>query len=148
MSVLRIKNKATGKWENVPFVNNPQKIGVVAGDNIEITPQGQDIKISAIVPDISNLATKEEVNAKQPIGDYALKSDVPSLKGLVNEEQLEQGLNTKQDKGNYALISDIPSLENYIKNTDFATQTVGGVVKMWTSTDEEGNIGLNISTEV
>jgi hypothetical protein len=44
--------------------------------------------------------------------------------------------------------SNIPNLENYVKKTDFATQTVGGVVKMWTSADEEGNIGLNISTEV
>lgn len=115
MSVLKIKNVITGEWESVPFVNNSQKIGVVAGDNIELTPQGQDIKISAIVPDTSNLATKDEVATKQP-------------------------------KGDYALISDIPSLENYVKNTDFATQTVAGVVRMWTSTDEEGNIGLNIST--
>ena len=39
-------------------------------------------------------------------------------------------------------------LTDYIKNTDYATQTKGGVVKVWTSTDENGDIGLNISTEV
>lgn len=38
-------------------------------------------------------------------------------------------------------------LTNYAKYTDYATQSKGGVVKMWTSTDEDGNIGLNISTE-
>ena len=37
---------------------------------------------------------------------------------------------------------------DYIKNTDFATDSKGGVVKMWTSTNEDGEIGLNISTEV
>ena len=37
-------------------------------------------------------------------------------------------------------------LTDYVKNTDFATQDKGGVVKLWTST-EDGNLGLNISTE-
>lgn len=36
----------------------------------------------------------------------------------------------------------------YVKNTDTASETKLGLVKTWTSTNEDGEIGLNISTEV
>lgn len=39
-------------------------------------------------------------------------------------------------------------MSKYVKFTDVASETKAGVVKMWTSTNEEGEIGLNISTEV
>lgn len=39
-------------------------------------------------------------------------------------------------------------LTNYVQFTDVASKTHLGVAKMWTSTNEEGEIGLNISTEV
>ena len=118
MSVLRIKNQVTGKWEVVPFVNNENgaSVNISAGENIKIEYDKKSAIISAIVPDVSDLASKEE---------------------------LEQ----KQDKGNYALVSDIPTLDGYVKNTNYATQNIGGVVKIWTSLDEDGNLGLNISTE-
>ena len=38
--------------------------------------------------------------------------------------------------------------DEYVKNTDTATSTRLGLAKMWTSTNEDGEIGLNISTEV
>jgi hypothetical protein len=92
MSVLKIKN-SDGEWVSVPFINNTQKIGVVAGDNIELTPQGQDIKISAIVPDTSNLATKQELDTKQPIGNYAYVSDIPTLiSQLENDSNLASNI--------------------------------------------------------
>lgn len=37
---------------------------------------------------------------------------------------------------------------DFVKNTDFANISKAGVSKMWTSTNEDGEIGLNISTEV
>lgn len=39
-------------------------------------------------------------------------------------------------------------LTNYVQFTDVANQTTFGTAKMWTSTNEDGEIGLNISTEV
>lgn len=126
----------------------------INGMSGDVTLTAQDVGAlpnTTKIPDVSGLATKQELTnglaTKQAKGDYALKSDIPSLEGLVDEQQLEQGLNLKQDKGDYALVSDIPSLEGYIQNTDFATQNKAGIVKMWTSIDEEGNLGLNISTE-
>ena len=37
---------------------------------------------------------------------------------------------------------------DFVKNTDFANISKAGVSKMWTSTNEDEEIGLNISTEV
>ena len=92
MSVLKIKNEITGKWESVPFVSGSgsstgQAGAIIEGDNIEVQKVGNDYKVSA-------------------------------------------------------------DLTNCIKKTDYATEIKAGIIKMWTSTDEEGNIGLNISTEV
>lgn len=53
-----------------------------------------------VIPDISNLAKKDEI---------------PSIEGLATVEQLSEGLATKQDRGDYALKSDIPSLDGYAK---------------------------------
>ena len=50
--------------------------------------------------------------------------------GYVTKADLELGLDTKQDKGDYALKEEIPSLDGYVKDTDYATRTTGGVVKI------------------
>lgn len=116
MSVLRIKNQVTGKWEVVPFVNNSGGgSNITAGENINVEYLEDSIEISAVVPDISNLATKAEVA-------------------------------TKQEKGDYALASDIPNLTDYIKNTDIATSTTNGIVKANGSGGIKVNSAGNIST--
>ena len=38
-------------------------------------------------------------------------------------------------------------LTNYVQFTNYATQSTGGVAKMWTSLNEDNEIGLNISTQ-
>ena len=55
--------------------------------------------------------------------------DVPDVSVFATKGQLITGLSTKQDKGDYALKSDIPNLDEYVKNTDYATENTGGVVK-------------------
>ena len=55
-------------------------------------------------------------------GDVVI--DIPSIEGLVSEQQLKQGLDTKQNKGNYALVEQIPTQVSELENdSDFATQT-------------------------
>ena len=56
--------------------------------------------------------------------------NIPSIEGLATEQQLEEGLNTKQDKGDYALKEEIPDLTDYVKNTDYASASKGGTVKL------------------
>ena len=63
----------------------------------------------------------QSLDGKQDKGDYALK------------EEVAQGLDGKQDKGDYALKDEIPDLTDYVKNTDYATADVGGVVKQSTT---------------
>lgn len=107
---------------------------------------GQTGDVIIEIPDTSNLATKDELNEKQDKGDYALKAEIPSLEGLINEQQLEQGLNAKQDKGDYALVSDIPSLDDCVKTTDVATSTKNGIVKANGSGGIKVNSAGNIAT--
>lgn len=93
MSVLKIKDLKTGNWVNIPFISNSSKLGnLVGGDNITVKYLGDEIIITAIVPDISNLATKEEVATKQDKGNYALVSDIPTF---VSELQNDSNFATQ-----------------------------------------------------
>ena len=46
-----------------------------------------------------------------------------------------------------ALETQKVDLTNYVTNTDYATQSTGGVIKVWTSYNSDNELGLNISTE-
>ena len=80
-----------------------------------------DYALRSEIPSITHLATKTEVNAKQDKGDYATRTE------------LNEGLDTKQAKGNYALKTDlnnlatkseIPTQVSELENdSNFATQT-------------------------
>ena len=91
----------------------------------------------------TQMANKAQIDAKQssymPIVpatlDYAVKVGV-----TTNTNEL-----TDEEK---ASAQTWLGLDNVVKNADFATQEKGGIVKIWASTDEDGNLGLNISTEV
>lgn len=58
--------------------------------------------------------------------NVASKTDTDKL---ATKEELTSGLAGKQETGDYALKSEIPSLADYVKNTDYATASKGGVVK-------------------
>lgn len=67
-----------------------------------------------------------ELNKKQPIGDYALKSDIPEIPELITDTTLTlqgsaadaytvgQELNKKQPIGDYALRSEIPEIPELV----------------------------------
>lgn len=70
--------------------------------------------------------------------DYEIMENKPSINDveLVGNKTLDElGI---QSKGDYALASDIPDITDYVKNTDYATDSVGGVVKV------TGNHGLSV----
>lgn len=67
------------------------------------------------IADINGL--QDTLNGKQPVGDYAVKSEIPSVEGLASETYVDQAiapvseqLETKQDKGDYALNSALEPL--------------------------------------
>ena len=66
------------------------------------------------------------------LDEYAKQSELESLKEYTN-----------------ILAENVTSLAiQRVSFTDFATEERAGVIKAWTSTNEDGEIGLNISTEV
>jgi hypothetical protein len=91
MSVLKIKDLKTGNWVDVPFLSN-EDLNLIGGDNINIEHTESGTIITAIVPDISALATKTELNTKQDKGNYALVSDIPTL---VSELQNDSNFATQ-----------------------------------------------------
>lgn len=89
------------------------------------------------VPIVDNTLTKDgfaadsgvvgrELNKKQPVGDYALKSDIPEIPELITDTTLTlqgsaadaytvgQELNKKQPIGDYALRSEIPEIPELV----------------------------------
>lgn len=78
--------------ENKPKINN-----VVLEGNLSLEELG------VIIPDLKNYVTEDALNIA--LLDYAKKSDIPSIEGLLSEVKAQE---LYQPKGNYALKSDIP----------------------------------------
>lgn len=78
--------------ENKPRINN-----VVLEGNLSLEELG------IIIPDLKNYITEDALNTA--LLEYAKKSDIPSIEGLLSEVKAQE---LYQPKGNYALKSDIP----------------------------------------
>lgn len=78
--------------ENKPKINN-----VVLEGNLSLEELG------IIIPDLKNYVTRDALNTA--LLEYAKKSDIPSIEGLLSEVKAQE---LYQPKGNYALKSDIP----------------------------------------
>lgn len=78
--------------ENKPKINN-----VVLEGNLSLEELG------IIIPDLKNYVTEGALNTA--LLEYAQKSDIPSIEGLLSEVKAQE---LYQPKGNYALKSDIP----------------------------------------
>lgn len=87
--------------ENKPKINN-----IVLEGNLSLKELG------IIIPDLKNYITEDALNTA--LLEYAKKSDIPSIEGLLSETEAQE---LYQPKGNYALKSEIPDI------TDLATKT-------------------------
>ena len=65
-----------------------------------------------IIPNLENYVTKEALNTA--LSDYAKKTDIPSVEGLLSEIKAQE---LYQPKGDYALKSELPN------TADLATKT-------------------------
>ena len=115
--------------------------------------------LAPIVTLINSKASKEELNTKQPAGDYALKSEIPSTEGLATDDYVHEQVNSvkietdttltvagaaadakavgdalegKQPIGDYALKEDL----NVYVQDDEPVDAPDGTV--WVDTDAEG----------
>ena len=111
--------------------------------NLDGTLIGEESNISMVLEplgaDVSNLATKEEVQAKadaehsheiadvsglqdaldgkQATGDYALKSELPSVEGLATTEALTSGLESKAEVEHSHELADVTDITKLVNPT-------------------------------
>ncbi len=92
--------------ENKPKINN-----VVLEGNLSLEELG------IIIPDLKNYVTEDALNTA--LLEYAKKSDIPSIEGLLSEVKAQE---LYQPKGEYALKSDIPNTSGFITETQVDTK--------------------------
>lgn len=92
--------------ENKPKINN-----VVLEGNLSLEELG------IIIPDLKNYVTEDALNTA--LLEYAQKSDIPSIEGLLSEAKAQE---LYQPKGSYALKSDIPDTSDFITETQVDTK--------------------------
>lgn len=92
--------------ENKPKINN-----VVLEGNLSLEELG------IIIPDLKNYVTEDALNTA--LLEYAKKSDIPSIEGLLSEVKAQE---LYQPKGDYALKSDIPDTSGFITETQVDTK--------------------------
>lgn len=91
--------------ENKPKINN-----VVLEGNLTLNDLG------IIIPDLKNYITEDALNTA--LLEYAKKSDIPSVEGLLSETKAQE---LYQPKGSYALKSDIPDTSNLASKKEVET---------------------------
>lgn len=92
--------------ENKPKINN-----VVLEGNLSLEELG------IIIPDLKNYVTEDALNTA--LLEYAKKSDIPSIEGLLSKVKAQE---LYQPKGNYALKSDIPDTSEFITEAQVDTK--------------------------
>lgn len=92
--------------ENKPKINN-----VVLEGNLTLNDLG------IIIPDLKNYITEDALNTA--LLEYAKKSDIPSVEGLLSETKAQE---LYQPKGDYALKSDIPDTSGFITEAQVDTK--------------------------
>lgn len=92
--------------ENKPKINN-----VVLEGNLSL----EDLGI--IIPDLKNYITEDALNTA--LLNYAKKSDIPSIEGLLSETKAQE---LYQPKGKYALKTDIPDTSNFVTEAQVNTK--------------------------
>lgn len=92
--------------ENKPRINN-----VVLEGNLSLEELG------IIIPDLKKYITEDALNTA--LLEYAKKSDIPSIEGLLSEVKAQE---LYQPKGNYALKSDVPDTSGFITEAQVDTK--------------------------
>lgn len=97
--------------------------------------------------DLSNYYTKEEINSKL-VSVYKFAGTVTDVSKLPSTSTVgyvynvsDTGMNYAWDGSKWDALGSEIDLSNYVKNTDFATSTKGGVIKFSTSH------GVNMSAD-
>lgn len=118
--------------ENKPKINN-----VVLEGNLTLNDLG------IIIPDLKNYITEDALNTA--LLEYAKKSDIPSVEGLLSETKAQE---LYQPKGDYALKTEVPTKVSDLTN-DAGYQTAEDITSatkdLATKTELEGKQDVLVS---
>lgn len=84
-----------------------------------------DLVSVALVPYATTSALTEGLAGKQPVGDYALVSQLPDTSGLATKTALASGLAEKQPVGDYATRDELPDVSGLATKTALASGLAG-----------------------
>lgn len=110
---------------NIKTINGQTLLGE---GNIEIQGGGTvDSSLSTTSENpVQNKVITNAINGKQDAGDYALKSEIPDVSGLATKEELADKLDTatyNSEKANFATKEELNSKADTSAIADMATQT-------------------------
>lgn len=112
---IELEMGAKGKDGKDATINGVNTLNVVAGNNISLEQEGSTLTISGTY-EYDDTGIKNDINEiNESLKNYALKENVPT-----KVSQLENDL-------------------KYVKNTDYATSTVAGVIKANAGLDVDKN---------
>lgn len=72
----------------------PTKVSELQNDSQFVT---ETALTDGLAPKANKTYVDEQLATKQPVGDYALKSEIPDVSGLATKEEVTTGLSGKQD---------------------------------------------------
>lgn len=125
-----VKNSKQDKGD---YVVSSELGNYVAIERFEQFDNQLDAKLKTINNNINDKADVEDIPQKvsELVNDknYTTINEVKKL-DYATSTDLKNGLSGKQDVGDYALRSDIPDVTNFIKDTDIASNTSAGIVKV------------------
>ena len=130
-------------------INGVTTLTMLAGNNISLDQQGETLTVNSLVNPFTLIVVDElPIENISSSAIYFTPSDDPSATDVFDEwVYINKGTEQQPQFDWEYLGSTAVDLTGYVKNTDYATQNTAGVAKMWTSYNEDNEIGLNISTE-
>lgn len=136
-AINEVNSIAKGANQALSYGNYSSMITVFNALDDDAYNVGQNIYINTLeVPDLW-ISSIESASST-----YTYTTDAAFISALETDGYVQIGYYRLS-----ALETQKVDLTNYVENTDYATQTTGGVAKMWTSYNEDNELGLNISTE-
>lgn len=127
------------KLKNQPSVNDITLVGNKTLDELGIQPAGDYVEQTEFAEQLDEINKK--IDEKQDVGDYALKTDIPSIAGLASESYVDGKIDeVKQD------IPDTEGIKHDIENlTELVTENQDKLITSFTTGKPDGTGLVKVS---
>lgn len=146
---LNSKQDTLVSGTTIKTINNQSLLGsgniqIEGGGTITVD---SELSITSENP-VQNKVITAAINSKQDAGDYALKNEIPDVSGLATKEELAGKLDTSvynEEKATFALKSEIPDTSNFATKAEV---TDGLATKLDSSTYSTDKPTFALKTEI